>query len=144
MQLDVAYLGIGPAMVARGKGDDIKVVASDIVEQISFVALPNLARYIEGGDVVAGFETFAEEEGRKPRISTFPVGSVPETVLQYWLRNEIQADPDMIEIIYQGTNQLQQSLLTGAVDGAAILEPVVSITLARVDGAEVIASGRRP
>ena len=42
-QLDVAYLGIGPAMVAKAKGADIKVVASNIVEQISVVALPDLA-----------------------------------------------------------------------------------------------------
>ena len=140
-QLDVAYFGIGPAMVARGRGVDIKVVASDIVEQISFVALPSLAKYIEGDDVVAGFEAFAAAEGHPPRISTFPVGSVPETVLQYWIREQLDADPGIIEPIYQGTSQVQQSLLTGAVDGAAILEPVVSTTLARVEGAEVLASG---
>lgn len=140
-QLDVAYLGIGPAMVARGRGADIKVVASDIVEQISFVALPGLARYVEGDDVVAGFEAFAEAEGHPPRISTFPVGSVPDTVLQYWIREQLDADPDIIEPIYQGASQVQQSLLTGAVDGAAILEPVVSTTLARVEGAKVLASG---
>lgn len=140
-QLDVAYFGIGPAMVSRGNGADIKVVASNIVEQISFVALPDLARHMDEGDALAGFEAFTEAEGRRPRISTFPVGSVPQTVLQYWLREQLGADPDVIETIYQGASQVQQSLLTGAVDGAAILEPVVSTTLARVEGAEVVASG---
>ncbi|WP_045320513.1 ABC transporter substrate-binding protein [Limimaricola cinnabarinus] len=140
-QLDVAYLGIGPAMVAHGRGADIKVVASNIIEQISLVALPPLAGDFEGNNPADAFTAFAAREGRKPVISTFPKGSVPETVLQYWMREEAGIDPDLIEIIHQGTAQVQQALLTGAVDGAAILEPVVSTTLARIEGAEVVAAG---
>lgn len=140
-QLDVAYFGIGPAMVARARGADIKVVASNIVEQISMVALPPLAGDFAAGDPAEAFAAFAEREGRKPVISTFPVGSVPETVLQYWLREQLGIDPDQIETVYQGAPQVQQALLTGAVDGAAILEPIVSTTLARLDGAEVVAAG---
>lgn len=140
-QLDVAYFGIGPAMVARAKGADIKVVASNVVEQISMVALPGLAGDFAENDPAAAFAAFTEREGRKPVISTFPVGSVPETVLQYWLREGLKIDPASIDIVYQGAAQVQQALLTGAVDGAAILEPVVSTTLARVEGAEVVASG---
>ncbi len=34
-----------------------------------------------------------------------------------------------------------QALLTGAVDGAAILEPIVTLTLAKVEGSKVVASG---
>ena len=139
-QLDVAYFGIGPAMVARGRGADIKVVASNIVEQISVVALGNLAPYFDG-DHATAFQRFAEAEGRKPVISTFPTGSVPETVLQYWLREQLGVDPDTVEIVHQGAAQVQQALLTGAVDGAAILEPVVSIVEARVDDAQVVAAG---
>ncbi|MEM6713189.1 MAG: ABC transporter substrate-binding protein [Pseudomonadota bacterium] len=139
-QLDVAYLGIGPAMVARARGADIKVVASNIVEQISIVALGELAPYFEG-DHATAFERFAEDHGRKPVITTFPVGSVPETVFQFWLRNQLGADPSQVDIVYQGAAQVQQALLTDAVDGAAILEPVVSIVLDRQDGAAVVASG---
>jgi NitT/TauT family transport system substrate-binding protein len=36
---------------------------------------------------------------------------------------------------------VQQALLTDAVDGAAILEPIVTLTLEKVKGAAVIASG---
>ena len=140
-QLDVAYFGIGPAMVARARGADIKVVASNIVEQISIIALGELAPYFEDGDHATAFARFAEDKGRKPVISTFPVGSVPETVLQYWLREQLGANPDDIEIIFQGAAQVQQALLTGAVDGAAILEPVVSIVTDRLDDAVVVASG---
>ena len=141
-QLDVAYLGIGPAMVARAKGADIKVVASNIVEQISFIAQPALAEAFGDGDLAGGFERFEAANGRKPIIATFPTGSVPETVLQYWLREGLNLEPkEQVEIVHQGAAAVQQSLLTGAVDGAAILEPVVSTTLARVNGAQIIAAG---
>ncbi|TMV83799.1 ABC transporter substrate-binding protein [Thioclava sp. BHET1] len=139
-QLDVAYLGIGPAMVARAKGADIKVVASDIVEQISFIALGDLAPYFKT-DPKTAFARFAKDHGRKAVITTFPVGSVPETVLQYWLRKELGVDPSEVEIVYQGTAQAQQALLTGAVDGGALLEPIVSTVLNRNKKAVVVASG---
>ncbi len=144
-QLDVAYLGIGPAMVARAKGADIKVVASNIVEQISLISLGELAPYFADGEASTAFERFKADKGRKPVITTFPQGSVPETVLQYWLRNQLglssEQISDNIDIIYQGAAQVQQSLMTGAVDGAAILEPVVSIVLDRKDDAQVVAAG---
>ena len=144
-QLDVAYLGIGPAMVARAKGADIKVVASNVVEQISMVALGKLSPYFNKGDAKTAFARFKADNGRKAVISTFPRGSVPETVLQYWLQKQLGMSRDEIkqniDIIYQGAAQVQQSLMTEAVDGAAILEPVVSIVLDRKSDAKVVASG---
>ena len=140
-QLDIAYFGIGPTMVARGKGADIKVVASNIIEQISFVALGNLAPYFEDGDPATAFQRFEEDNGRKAKVSTFPVGSVPQTVLAYWLDREMGIESDAIDVIYQGASQVQQALLTGAVDGAAILEPVVSIVENRADDARSVAHG---
>lgn len=140
-QLDVANVGIGPAMVARAKGADIKVVASSIVEQISFITQPDLAKSFEAGEAKSAFSRFAEDNGRKAVIATFPVGSVPETVLQFWLRKQLGIDVDEVEIVHQGAAQVQQSLLTGAVDAAAILEPIVTIALERVEGAKVVARG---
>ncbi|MDY6890824.1 MAG: ABC transporter substrate-binding protein [Pseudomonadota bacterium] len=144
-QLDVAYLGIGPAMVARAKGADIKVVASNIIEQIGLIALGDLAPYFTKGDARTAFARFRKDHGRKAVITTFPQGSVPETVLQYWLRNRLglgaQEIAQDLEIIYQGTAQVQQSLMTGAVDGAAILEPIISIVLERKPEARVVAAG---
>lgn len=139
-QLDVAHFGIGPAMVARAKGADIKVVAASIQEQISLIALADLAGYFET-DPATAFARFQADTGRKAVITTFPVGSVPETVLQYWLRKGIKINPDQVEIIFQGAAQVQQALLTGAVDGAAILEPVVTSVLKKVEGSKVVAAG---
>lgn len=140
-QLDIAYFGIGPTMVARAKGADIRVVAANIIEQISFVALPPLSKYFDDGPTKTAFTRFADAEGRPAKISTFPIGSVPQTVFDYWLTQTLGIDDAGLQMVYQGASQVQQSLLTGAVDGAAILEPVVSIVTARNAGAKVVASG---
>lgn len=140
-QLDVAYFGIGPAMVAKARGADIKVVASNIVEQISVVALGPLAAAFEAGEARTAFARFEEAQGRKPVIATFPLGSVPETVFSYWLQKRLGIEPSAVELVYQGAAQVQQALLTGAVDGAAILEPVVAIVLDKIPEARVVASG---
>lgn len=140
-QLDIAYVGIGPALVANAKGADVKVIAANIVEQVSIVALGELAPYFESGPAATAFARFAADKGRKPMITIFPTGSVPETVLQYWLRQRLQIDPASIDIIQQGQAQVQQALLTGAVDGAAIIEPSVAIVTTKLPAARVVASG---
>lgn len=139
-QLDVAHFGIGPAMVARAKGADIKVVAASIKEQISFIALGDLAPYFDA-DPSQAFAKFRADKGRKAVVTTFPVGSVPQTVLQYWLRKKIAANLDDIQIIYQGSAQVQQALATGAVDAAAILEPIVTKISMDVKSSRVVARG---
>ena len=140
-QLDIAYVGIGPALVARGKGADVKVVASNIVEQVSFVAMGELAPYFASGDAGSAFARFAKDKGRQPVIASYPKGAVPEAALQYWLRNRIKADPNSLKLITQGESQIQQALLTGAIDGAAILEPTVTTVLTRAPQARVVARG---
>lgn len=140
-QLDIAYFGIGPTMVARGKGADIRVVAANIIEQVSFMALGPLAHYFDNGPADTAFARFAKATGHKAKISTFPIGSVPQTVLSYWLIHGLGVAPDAIQSVYQGASQVQQSLLTRAVDGAAILEPVLSIVAQRDPKARVIATG---
>lgn len=140
-QLDVAYVGIGPALVASAKGADIKVVASNIVEQVSFVAMGNLAPYFASGDAGTAFARFAKANGREPIIASYPRGAVPEAALQYWLRNRIRADLGSLKLIYQGEAQIQQSLLTGAIDGAVILEPTVTTVLSKSPQARVVARG---
>lgn len=140
-QLDVAYVGIGPAMVARSKGADLRVVAGNIINQINLLALGDLAPYFAEGDAATAFARFTKDHGRKPVITTFPRGSVPDTVLQYWLKNKLHVSSDSLQIIYQGAAQAQQALLTGAVDGAAILEPITSNVLVHQPKARVVATG---
>ena len=46
-----------------------------------------------------------------------------------------------LKLIYQGESQIQESLLTGAIDGAVILEPTVTTVLNKVPKAKVVARG---
>lgn len=139
-QLDAAYVGIGPALVARAKGADLRVVASDIEQQASVIALGPLAAYFASGDPHTAFARFAKDHGRKAVIASYPRGAVPETSLQHWLRETLHASAD-VQVIYQGESQIEQSLLTGAIDGAIELEPSVTATLARKPDARVVAQG---
>lgn len=138
-KLDVMYFGIGPAMVARSKGQDIKVVASNIVEQIGFIARPDLVKYFDSSDPGAMFGKFQNAEGRKVKIATFPSGSVPDTVLRYWLDKQLGIGTEGVSILSMGADQVQQALLSGSVDAASILEPTLTIVEEKVPGAKVLA-----
>ncbi|TAM87512.1 MAG: ABC transporter substrate-binding protein [Candidimonas sp.] len=140
-QVDVAYLGVGPAMVARAKGADIRVVAADDVASGGLVAVGDLAHYFETGDARTAFARFTRDKGRKPVIATFPRGSVPEAVLQYWLRKVLEVDPASVNIIHQGVAQARQSLLTGAADAGVVPEPVNTIVTMRRPDARVVVGG---
>ncbi len=139
--LDVMYFGIGPAMVARANGVPIKVLAASIKEQIGLVARGEFAESFDGLDPKAAIARFTEEQGRKPKIATFPRGSVPDTVLRYWLAEQVGVDLDSVDIVAMGADRVQQALLAGAVDAASILEPILTTVTERDDSAKVIVRG---
>lgn len=139
--LDVMYFGIGPAMVARANGVPIKVLAASIKEQIGLVARAEFAGILDTQDPKAAISRFTEEQGRKPKIATFPRGSVPDTVLRYWLTEQAGVELDDVEIVAMGADRVQQALLAGAVDAASILEPILTTVTERDDSARVIVRG---
>jgi len=139
-ELDVMYFGIGPAMVARANGVPIKVLAASIREQIGLVARGELAEtFAQVDDPSEAIARFTEEQGRKPQIATFPRGSVPDTVLRYWLVERLGVGEEAVEIVAMGADRVQQALLAGAVDGASILEPILTTVQERDDSARVVA-----
>ena len=141
-KLDVMYFGIGPAMVAKSKGMKIKVVASNIVRQIAFIARSNLAKYYDPANPAATFSAFQKAEGRKAKIATFPKGSVPDTVLRYWLTHQLGVSLSSVQILGMGASRVQEALLAGKVDGASILEPVLTIVQERDPNTKVLARAK--
>lgn len=139
---DVMYVGIGPSMVARSHGVPLKVVASAVVEQIALIAQGALAKDAAGaknaGDAI---RAFTAEHHRKPKIATLPKGSVPDLVLRYWLERRAKLPLDSVEIIGMGEDRVQQTLLTRSVDGASILEPIVTIVRERMPDARILVAG---
>ena len=140
-ELDLMYFGIGPAMVTRSQGIPIRVLAASIQEQIGLVARGPLAESFaaHNGDAEAAIAAFTESEGKRPRLATFPQGSVPDTVLRHWLIEVLGIGTDAVDIVSMGADRVQQALLAGAVDGASILEPILTTVQERVDGARVVA-----
>lgn len=138
--LDVAYVGIGPALIARAKGVKLKVVAANIIDQVALIAGGPLAGAVAAAGTAAdGFKAFRAAQGRPAKIGTLPAGSVPDTVLRYWLQEVAKIPSEDIQVVGLGEQQLQQALLAGAVDGASILEPILTLTQTRLPEARLIA-----
>lgn len=139
-RLQVAYVGISPVLVARSKGIDVRVVASNVVEQVAFYAGGELSRYMLR-DAASGITRFTARTGRRPRIGVLPKGSVPDTVLRHWLMKSAHLTLDNVEIVPLGADQLQSAVLAGTVDGAALLEPLLTLALTRNSTAKVVMNG---
>jgi NitT/TauT family transport system substrate-binding protein len=139
---DVAYVGIGPAMVARANGIALKVVAANGVNQVALLGRGDLAAAFAAAPTPAeAFAAFRRTTGRAARLATLPKGSVPDTVLRYWLMNIVKAAPDETEILGVGEDRVQQLLLSGAVDAGSILEPILTIVQERDANARILATG---
>ncbi len=137
-QLDVAYVGAGPAMVARASGADVRFLAGNEHGATRLLAIGDFATYFKNAKPADAIKRFTLDKHRKPVITTFPVGAVPAAALRYWLINQVHVNPDSVETVYQGENQVVQALLSGAVDGAAALDPAVDIVMARRPDARVV------
>lgn len=139
-KMDTMCFGIGPAMVTRGKGIKLKVIAAGIVNQIAVIAQGDLVKYFDKHKNGAqALRAFARDRGRKPRIASFPKGSVPDTVTRHWLLRSLKMNLNEVELIGMGASRVQQALLSRAVDGAGILEPILTIVESKLKGAKVIA-----
>lgn len=139
---DVAYVGIGPAMVARGAGVDMRVVAATGVNEGSLIGVGSFAEsYLAAASPAAAFAAFRQKNGRPVRVATLPKGSVPDTVLQYWLGEIAHVAPADVQVLGLGEDRVQQSLLTGSADAASILEPILTIVLEREPSAKILVGG---
>lgn len=137
-QLDVAYVGAGPAMVARAGGADVRFVAGNEYGAARVLALGDLAPYFKDAKPAEAIAHFTRDKGRKPIITTFPIGSGPAAALRMWLRDQTGAGLDSVQIVYQGENQVVQALLSGAVDGTVSPDPAIDIVMARQPDAKVV------
>lgn len=140
--LDVYVGGVAPLGVARARGVDVKVVASTATGENVFVAAPKLAPHFKSGASSAeAFKAFRAATGKPARLATQPAGSVPNTTLQYWLWDVIKADRADVEVVPMGIDATQQAVLAGAVDGAIIREPALSIVQEKSPQTKLVAVG---
>ena len=130
---DILAIGVAPVAVARAKGLDASVIAGAGLGGSAFVANAELAaRFGAAGRAPAqALAAFRKETGRRARIATLPPGGVPTVVLNHWFFELNKVDRDDVEIVSIGIEAAQQAMLAGAVDGATLLEPSVTIVQAR-------------
>ncbi len=145
--IDVYNAGFAPLLVARSKGQDVRVIAATVVEELGIAAAPQLAPFFEGKSVkdkAAALKAFREKHGRPAKFATQPTGSGPHTSLVYWLQEVIKADKADYEIVELGIDATQRAILTGAVEAGSIREPALAIVRKQnpkivliADGAEI-------
>jgi sulfonate transport system substrate-binding protein len=139
-KMDVMCFGIGPAMVIRGKGIKLKVIAAAITNQIAVIAQGDLVSYFgKYNNGAAALRAFAKDKGRKARIASFPKGSVPDTVTRHWLLRSLKMKLNEVQLIGMGAARVQQALLSRSVDAAGILEPILTIVESKLKGSKVVA-----
>lgn len=140
--IDVYVAGVMPLAVANSRGIASKVVTATAVEEMVFVAGPKLAPYFAPGVAPSdAFKQFRAKEGKPARLAAQPPGSVPNTTLQHWLFQVAKADKGDAEVISMGIDATQQAVLVGAVDGAAIREPALTIVQGRNPAIKLVATG---
>jgi len=132
-QIDVAYIGAGPVLIAGHQNVPVKSVAATSKDTLAFVTLETFATiYAAHQPPAAAFAAFAKQTGRKLRIGTLPRGATPDVFLRMWLAR-IGVDPEKdVTIIPMGVDQLVAAMATGQVDGIVSGEPWITL-LKRAD-----------
>ena len=136
----VAMTSVATPLAAGGAGEH-ELPEERISLEVGYMPILPVAQLfvIEGADAAEAFSAFREDHGRPARIATFPAGSVPHTTLRYWLDVVHGIPIEHVEITTMGSDQVQQALLSGSVDGVSILEPILTIVEERNPGMRVVA-----
>jgi NitT/TauT family transport system substrate-binding protein len=140
-QIDAYLSGVFPLLVARAKGVDVKVVAAAAIEELQLVGQGPLLDAAAGADFKTAIAKFTAQQGRKPKIAAQPLGSVPDTILRYWLEVENGIDPQTVDITGLDIDAAQQAFLAGRVDAAILREPAIAVVADRLPQSKVLATG---
>jgi len=121
--LDLAYVGISPGLVAIANGVASKVVAANVLEPNVMVGSSEWRSYWtdHGADA---FEQFRADKGRKPTFATLPAGSTPDVFLRFWITEALGLSLDVVNIAGQSPSALQSTLSAGRADAGSAIEPI--------------------
>jgi len=125
--VDVAFIGITPAIRMKHKGVPGKVTAANQTGGFAIVTSDEFANlYDEHG--AAAFEEFRNEHDRQFRFSTFPKGSIAYVLLRQWLDGELGVGTEHVSIENMaGAGPVRRALLSGNADGTLIMEPIPTV-----------------
>lgn len=139
-ELDVAWVGINPALVLAARGVPIKVVAANVVNALTVLANDEFAAIWEENPTAEAFALYEEQTGHPLRVATLAQGSTPDTVLRLWL-GQLGLTVEDIELSSLGLDQVQAALAANRVDASLIMEPVISLSAEQGWGFQAIVFG---
>ncbi|HOX35763.1 MAG TPA: ABC transporter substrate-binding protein [Methanoregulaceae archaeon] len=126
--LDVAYVGAAPVISAISTGLDAKIVAGVNNQGSDLVVRPDLT--YTGPEALKGL-----------KIATFQAGSIQDTILRDWLKqNNIDPEKD-VQILGMGPGDAVTAITAGKVDAVFLPTPSPSTIVAQGKGKIVVRSG---
>jgi NitT/TauT family transport system substrate-binding protein len=126
--VDVALFGITPAMVLVDKDVSAGVIAANSRNGFKIMGTNELADRYEQARA-ATFDRFEEEHDRKVRFGAPPDGSVPDIVLRYWIRADLDIGDVESAIVTSKVPPAKavQTIQSGDIDATIIQEPFATI-----------------
>ena len=127
-EIDVAYVGAAPVIAALANGLDAKIVA---------------AVQIQGSDLVlrTGLPYESPEDLRGLTIATFPAGTIQDTLLRNWLKeNGIDPETD-VDVKGMGPGDAMTAISAGQVDAVFLPHPSPTMIESEGTGRSVVSSG---
>jgi NitT/TauT family transport system substrate-binding protein len=126
--LDVAYVGAAPFVSALSNGLDAKVVAGVNSQGSDLVLRPEHS--YEGPEDLKGLS-----------IATFPPGTIQDTILRDWLKdNGVDPDND-VDIKPMGPGDAISAISAGQIDAAFLPHPAPTLIDQEGNGRSVVPSG---
>ncbi len=127
-QVDIAFDGIGPLLIAGHRGLPVKAVAATSKDALALVATERFAGiYAAHQPPPTAFAAFATQEGRKLKIGAPPRGATPDVFLRMWFAS-VGVDPEHdVTIVPMGGDQLVAAMAAGQVDGVVYGEPQITL-----------------
>lgn len=121
--LDFAYVGSAPFVTAVATGLDAKIVG---------------AVQTQGSDLVirTGLNYTAPADLKGLKIATFPAGTIQDTILRTWLKEQGLDDTKDVEIVAMGPGDATTAIIAGKVD--AVFLPAPSPTTIEEAGAGTV------
>ncbi len=121
--LDFAYVGSAPFLTAVATGLDAKIIGTVQTQGSDLVLRTGL-----------NYTTPADLKGL--RIATFPAGTIQDTILRTWLKEQGLDDTKDVEIIAMGPGDATTAIIAGKVD--AVFLPAPSPTTVEEAGAGTV------
>jgi NitT/TauT family transport system substrate-binding protein len=128
-ELDIAYVGAAPVLTSLATGLDARIVAGVNTQGSDLVVRNNL-----------DYKGPASLKGTT--IATFPPGSIQDTVLRNWLKNNNLTPDKDVSIKGMTPGDAVTAILSGAVDGIFLPTPSPSTVVNQGKGKIVVQSGQ--